>query len=213
MKLKKANKIEEASILQVKYYLYFLHKKGVTNIKGKIDYPLLKQSVDIELNEEDIVNIEQILNNINEIVYKTIPPKLSNSVFVNLVHIMIYVLFKLIQERKLMKRSYYIYNNGMLKRQDNSIAFVDENGEKRYIPIETVNEIYVMSEMNFNTNLINYLSQYGVVIHFFNYYSFYTGTFQPREKLVSGNLLVNQVNHYTDNEKRLDIAKRFIDGR
>ena len=34
-----------------------------------------------------------------------------------------------------MKRSYYIYNNGMLKRQDNSIAFVDENGEKRYIPI------------------------------------------------------------------------------
>ena len=111
-----------------------------------------------------------------------------------------------------MKRSYYIYNNGMLKRQDNSIAFVDENGEKRYIPIETVNEIYVMSEMNFNTNLINYLSQYGVVIHFFNYYSFYTGTFQPREKLVSGNLLVNQVNHYTDNEKRLDIAKRFIDG-
>ena len=111
-----------------------------------------------------------------------------------------------------MKRSYYIYNNGMLKRQDNSIAFVDENGEKRYIPIETVNEIYVMSEMDINTNLINYLSQYGVVIHFFNYYSFYTGTFQPREKLVSGNLLVNQVNHYTDNEKRLDIAKRFIDG-
>ena len=111
-----------------------------------------------------------------------------------------------------MKRSYYIYNNGMLKRQDNSIAFVDENGEKRYIPIETVNEIYVMSEMDFNTNLINYLSQYGVVINFFNYYSFYTGTFQPREKLVSGNLLVNQVNHYTDNEKRLDIAKRFIDG-
>ena len=53
------------------------HKKGVTNIKGKIDYPLLKQSVDIELNEEDIVNIEQILNNINEIVYKTIPPKLE----------------------------------------------------------------------------------------------------------------------------------------
>ena len=71
-----------------------------------------------------------------------------------------------------MKRSYYIYNNGMLKRQDNSIVFVDENGEKRYIPIETVNEIYVMSEMNFNTNLINYLSQYGVVIHFFNYYIF-----------------------------------------
>lgn len=111
-----------------------------------------------------------------------------------------------------MKRSYYIYNNGLLKRQDNSIAFMDEEGVKKYIPIETVSEIYVMSEMDFNTNLINYLSQYGVVVHFFNYYSFYTGSFQPREKLVSGNLLVNQVNHYTDEEKRLEIAKKFIDG-
>lgn len=111
-----------------------------------------------------------------------------------------------------MKRSYYIYNNGMLKRQDNSIAFIDEEGSKKYIPIETVNEIYVMSEMDFNTSLINYLSQYGVVVHFFNYYSFYTGSFQPKEKLVSGNLLVNQVEHYTNEEKRLEIAKRFVDG-
>ena len=110
-----------------------------------------------------------------------------------------------------MKRSYYIYNNGLLKRKDNSMEFIDEHGEKRYIPIETVNDIYVMSEMEFNTNLINYLSQYGVTLHFFNYYSFYTGSFQPREKLVSGNLLVNQVEHYTNLEKRLDIAKRFVD--
>lgn len=111
-----------------------------------------------------------------------------------------------------MKRSYYIYNNGTLKRKDNSLIFVDELGQRRSIPIETVNEIYVMSEMNFNTSLINYLSKYGVIVHFFNYYSFYTGSFQPREKLVSGSLLVNQVNYYTDDEKRLDIARRFIDG-
>lgn len=111
-----------------------------------------------------------------------------------------------------MKRSYYIYNNGTLKRKDNTITFIDEMGDKKHIPIETVNEIYVMSEMDFNTNLINYLSQYGVVVHFFNYYSFYTGSFQPKEKLVSGNLLVNQVNHYTDNDKRLELAKSFIDG-
>lgn len=111
-----------------------------------------------------------------------------------------------------MKRSYYIYNNGTLKRKDNSLIFVDELGQRRSIPIETVNEIYVMSEMNFNTSLINYLSKYGVIVHFFNYYSFYTGSFQPREKLVSGSLLVNQVNYYTDDKKRLDIARRFIDG-
>ena len=66
--VKKSNKIEEASILQVKYYLYFLKKKGVGNIKGKIDYPLLKQSIDVELSEEDIINIEDILKDIKDIV-------------------------------------------------------------------------------------------------------------------------------------------------
>lgn len=42
--IKKSRKIEEASIWQVKYYLYYLRKKGVNNIKAKIDYPLLKQT-------------------------------------------------------------------------------------------------------------------------------------------------------------------------
>ena len=56
--VKKSNKIEEASILQVKYYLYFLQKRGVYNIRGKIDYPLLKQSIDVELSDEDIKEID-----------------------------------------------------------------------------------------------------------------------------------------------------------
>lgn len=75
--VKKSNKIEEASILQVKYYLYFLKKKGVENIKGKIDYPLLKQSVDVELTEEDIFNIEEILVDIQKIVSEKNPPYLE----------------------------------------------------------------------------------------------------------------------------------------
>jgi CRISPR-associated protein Cas1 len=110
-----------------------------------------------------------------------------------------------------MQKSYYIYNNGILKRKDNTVTFVDENNEKRDIPIETVKDFYVMSEMDFNSSLINFLSQYGVVVHFFNYYSFYSGSFYPREKLVSGNLLVKQVEHYVDDNKRICIAKAFID--
>lgn len=110
-----------------------------------------------------------------------------------------------------MKRSYYIYNNGILKIKDNTILFLNEDGEKRYIPIETVDEIYVMGEMELNTKLINYLNQYGINLHFFNYYSYYSGTFYPREKNVSGNLLVKQVENYINGENRLEIAKKFID--
>lgn len=75
--VKKSNKIEEASILQVKYYLYFLQKRGVDNIKAQIDYPLLKKNIEVELTELDIKNIEQILNDIKVIVEKNIPPELD----------------------------------------------------------------------------------------------------------------------------------------
>lgn len=110
-----------------------------------------------------------------------------------------------------MKKSIYIYNEGDLLRRDNTLRFVPEDGESRNIPIESVGDVYVMGEMNFNTSLINFLSQQNVAIHFFNYYDFYTGTFYPREKYVSGHLLVKQVEHYLDEQKRLTIAQKFID--
>lgn len=75
--VKKSNKIEAASILQVKYYLYFLKKRGVDNIKAKIDYPLLKQCVDVELAGEDIDMIDKILEDIRIIVDSDRPPSLE----------------------------------------------------------------------------------------------------------------------------------------
>jgi len=111
-----------------------------------------------------------------------------------------------------MKRDFYFYNDGLIRRKDNTIQFVREDQEKRDLPIENMGNLYVMSEMSLNTSLINLLSQYGVCVHFFNYYSFYTGSFYPRERLVSGNLIVNQVNHYQNDEKRIRIARAFIDG-
>lgn len=44
--------MEDAGIWQVKYYLYYLQKRGVSGLKGKIDYPLLKKSVIVELSEK-----------------------------------------------------------------------------------------------------------------------------------------------------------------
>ncbi|TWH81350.1 CRISPR-associated protein Cas4 [Sedimentibacter saalensis] len=72
--IKKSKKIEEASILQVKYYLYYLKKRGVNGIRGKIDYPLLKQSIDVCLSDDDIEQIDKIVTEINEIISMKIPP-------------------------------------------------------------------------------------------------------------------------------------------
>ena len=111
-----------------------------------------------------------------------------------------------------MKRSLYIYNSGMLQRHDNTIRFINDDGDKKDIPIETISEINIMTQMEFNTSLINILSQNGITVHFFNYYYYYIGSFYPKEELLAGALLVKQVNAYTDFEKRLSIAKKFVDG-
>lgn len=110
-----------------------------------------------------------------------------------------------------MKQSYYLYKSGRMQRKDNTIEIVYKDNTKRSIPIERIDDIYVMTEFDFNTSLINYLSQFGISVHFFNYYGFYSGTYYPKENLVSGKLLVKQVESYTNKEKRLYIAKAFIE--
>ena len=69
--IKKSKSIEEASIMQVKYYLYYLHQRGVTDISAKIDYPLLKQSITVELNDEDFPIIENVLTDIKLCSFRT----------------------------------------------------------------------------------------------------------------------------------------------
>ena len=110
-----------------------------------------------------------------------------------------------------MKQSYYLYNSGRLQRKDNTLEIVYKDGTKKSIPVERVDDIYVMTEFDFNTNLLNFLCQFGISVHFFNYYGVYTGTYYPKEALVSGKLLIKQVENYSDSSKRLKIAKAFID--
>lgn len=75
--IKKSKKIEEASILQVKYYLYYLQNKEVKDLKARIDYPMLKQTMEVTLNEDDISKMERIIEDIKCIIEGEIPPELK----------------------------------------------------------------------------------------------------------------------------------------
>lgn len=109
-----------------------------------------------------------------------------------------------------MQDSYYIYTAGSLSQKDNTLRFVTADGEKKDLPIETIKEIYVMNEMNVSSKLLNLLSKYGIIMHFFNYYQFYMGSFYPKESKLAGQLLVKQAMAYSDGAARLEIAKEFI---
>lgn len=76
--VKKSKAIEEAGIWQVKYYLYYLRQRGVTDLRAKIDYPLIKENVIVELSEEDIAELEKIIEDIVRIRRMEYPPVLAD---------------------------------------------------------------------------------------------------------------------------------------
>lgn len=142
-----------------------------------------------------------------------------------------------------MKRPYYIFSSGRIRRQQNTLFFeraadpeiseqesedvdaevlVDadfepETGEsgkvdRRVVPVEDVEALYCFGEMTLNSKLIHFLARQNIVAHFFNYYGFYSSSLVPRDYLVSGEVLVRQVEHYLDPEKRMRIAREFVLG-
>ncbi|MBD3842874.1 MAG: type I-B CRISPR-associated endonuclease Cas1 [Campylobacterales bacterium] len=101
----------------------------------------------------------------------------------------------------------YIFSMGELKRKDNSIAFANEKGNF-YIPIEDLRELYCMNEVSFNTKFLDFLARARVTLHLFNYHGNYSGTFYPKDALISGDLTIKQ--SYAFVENRSAIAKSIV---
>lgn len=110
-----------------------------------------------------------------------------------------------------MGKDYYIFSNGRIKRQDNTIYFVNEDQTKKPLPVEQVEQLHVCGEVDLNTKLLNYISKYGICINFYNYYGFYSGTYYSKKRNVSGLINVNQGINYYFEEKRMAIARQFIE--
>ena len=121
-----------------------------------------------------------------------------------------------------MKKTYYLFNPGTLERKDNTLKFTpfeeDSNGEllkpgqPRYLPVEDVQELYVFGSLRANSSLYNFLGQKDIAVHFFDYYENYTGSFMPRDSLLSGKMLLAQTSFYQNKKKRVALAQKFIEG-
>jgi CRISPR-associated exonuclease Cas4 len=74
--IKKSSKLENAHVVQLLYYLYYLrYKKGVQVTKGVINYPKERKIIEIELTKERKEEIENILSKIKEITSQPKPPQ------------------------------------------------------------------------------------------------------------------------------------------
>lgn len=120
-----------------------------------------------------------------------------------------------------MKKTYYLFNPGQLERKDNTLKFTPsiENEcsanlevQPRYLPVEDIDEFYVFGALNANSALFNFLGQKDIAVHFFDYYENYTGSFMPKDCLLSGKMLLAQTSAFQSKKKRIQIARKFIEG-
>jgi len=129
-----------------------------------------------------------------------------------------------------MKRPYYIFSSGRLRRRQNTLFFEktagervpddqDETGhpsgtptgERIPFPVEQVESLYFFGEVDLNSKLLTFLARHDIPAHFYDYYGNYTGTYIPRDFLHSGKLRIEQVLHYVRPKRRMYLARAFVE--
>lgn len=117
-----------------------------------------------------------------------------------------------------MKKAYYLFNPGRMSRRDNTLQFspvtpdeVERASRPRYLPVEGISALYIFGEVDANSSMYNFLGKHSIPVHFFDYYQHYTGSFSPKEYLLSGQMVVAQAKAYLSKKERLLIAKAFVE--
>jgi len=106
----------------------------------------------------------------------------------------------------------YIFSSGRIERKNNTISFVDEDGKRKYVPVENVKQIYFFGEVELNKKVLEFFTEKGITAHFFNYFGYYSGSYYPREHYNSSYVLLKQVETYMNHDKRMALAKSFVKG-
>jgi CRISPR-associated protein Cas1 len=138
-----------------------------------------------------------------------------------------------------MKQNIYLFSDTLIRRKDHSIVCEkvckDENildddswedgekeeyilgedielpaGDKKYIPIESIESILAFGSVRFNSRFLYFLSQNQIPLHVFSFKGNYAGSFLPSERQNSGSILIGQVLLFRNQLKRLEVAKQFV---
>lgn len=137
-----------------------------------------------------------------------------------------------------MKQNIYLFSDSVIKRKDSTLVlerickeqteddFEEDKqlnfeyllgedlllpaGDKKYIPIESVESIFTFGSIHFNSRFLYFLSQNQIPVHVFSFYGNYAGSFLPAERNISGQTLIKQVLHFNHPLKRIEIAKQII---
>ncbi|MBX0296797.1 type I-B CRISPR-associated endonuclease Cas1b [Haloarcula nitratireducens] len=111
-----------------------------------------------------------------------------------------------------MNDNYHVFTDGRLERHNDTVRLVTEDDDKKYLPIENAEALFLHGQIDYNTRLVSFLNDVGVAMHVFGWNDYYAGSIMPERGQTSGQTLVEQVRAYDDPKRRRAIARRFIDG-
>lgn len=76
--IKKSDSMEEAHEWQLKYYIFVLQNRGLSNVKGILEYPKLREKKEVVLSKEDKERLQKIQMEIESILQsKVCPPTIQ----------------------------------------------------------------------------------------------------------------------------------------
>lgn len=107
------------------------------------------------------------------------------------------------------KANHHVFADGELSRNEGTLRIDTLDGETKYLPVESVDSLYLHGQISFNTRALGLLNEHGVPVHVFGWKDYYKGSYLPKRGQVSGNTVVEQVRAY-DDDRRLTIGHRII---
>lgn len=111
-----------------------------------------------------------------------------------------------------MGKRIYLFSDGKISRNENTLLFEPINSEKKFIPIVSIEAIYAFGELTLNKRVLEFLNKFHIPVHFFSFYGRYVGSYQPKAFYNSGIITLKQAECYLDSQKRLVLAQKFVSG-
>lgn len=108
------------------------------------------------------------------------------------------------------KQNHHIFADGELSRNEGTLRIDTLEGETKFLPVESIDTLYLHGQISFNTRALGLLNEHGIPIHVFGWKDYYKGTYLPKRDHISGNTVVEQVRAYDDLDRRMEIACQLV---
>ncbi|MGC8996024.1 MAG: type I-B CRISPR-associated endonuclease Cas1b [Thermoplasmata archaeon] len=108
-------------------------------------------------------------------------------------------------------RPFYIFSGSLISKENDSLIIKKKDGEVN-LPIEAVDSIFIFGNTTITSPVLNILAKKGIPVILFSFNGNYLTSIFPENYLESGFVLVKQVECYLNLERRMQLARKFVEG-